>query len=69
LEGRRSKNDKMLKRIWKAIETRAGEIRVVKAKERREKKEEGKKMRGSKKRKKKKNNRSKKDSRKMRDLE
>jgi len=43
LEDRRSKNDKMSKEMWKAVETKAGEIRVVKAKGRREKKEEGKK--------------------------
>ena len=54
----------MFKGIWKAVETRAGEISMVKAKKRREKE-----MRGSKKRKKKKNNRSKEDSRKIGDLE
>jgi len=35
LEDRKSKNDKMSRETWKAVETKAGGIRVVKAKGRR----------------------------------
>ena len=43
LENRKGKNDKILKRVWKAVETKAKETRVAEIKEEREKKKKAKK--------------------------
>ena len=43
LENRGGKDDKILKRVWKVVETKAEEIRVAEIKEEREKKEKAKK--------------------------
>ena len=45
LENRGGKNDKVFEEIWKAIETKAGKIRVEKTKERRKERGRGKKTR------------------------
>ena len=44
LENRGGKNDKVFEEIWKAIETKAGKIRVEKTKERRKERGRGKKQ-------------------------
>ena len=49
LENRGGKDDEILRRVWKVVETKAEEIRVVKVKEEREKKEEEKKEKEKKK--------------------
>ena len=79
LENRRSKNNKMLRRVWKVAETEVGKIRVVKTKwgrkeetRKKETRREGAKERRKKekeeKTKERENNRSKEDSRRIGDL-
>jgi len=48
LEDRRSKNDKVSRRMWEAVETKAEEVRIAEAKGRRRKKAKGKKIRRNK---------------------
>ena len=43
LENRGGENNKVSKRVWKVVETKAGKTGVAEAKERREKRKEGKK--------------------------
>ena len=45
LENRRDKNDEVFRRMWKAMETKAGKVRMAKAKEREEKEEKIKEVR------------------------
>jgi len=55
LENRGSKNDKMSRRVWEAVETKAEKTRIAETKRRRKKmrREEAEERRGGKKKKKK----------------
>ena len=70
LEDRRSENDEMLRRVWKAMEIGIGEVWLVEAKGRRGKRESREKTgrAGNEKEKGEGNSRSKKNSRGMGDL-
>ena len=76
LENRRSQDDEVSRRMWKAVETEAGEIKVAETERRGDKRKSRKRMRrkekskGGKteKTKKGKNDRYKKDSGRMRDM-
>jgi len=63
LEDKRGKNDKMFKRVWKAVKTKAEEARVAEAKRGRKKERGGKETRreGAEKRKRKKKKKPKKE--------
>ena len=71
LENRRSKDDKMSRRMWKIVETNAGKIGMVETEGGRGKRRSGKEMRKKREKKKakeRKNGRSKRDSRRMGNL-
>ena len=71
LENRRGKDDEMPRRVWKAVETDSGKIRVAETKRREGKRRNGKKTRkkGRKEEaKKRKNSRSKNSSRRMENM-
>ena len=69
LENRRSKDDKISRRVWEAVETKAGKIRMEKAKRRRkEARREGTEEERKEKTKKGKNNGNEEGSRRIGDL-